>query len=168
MILCCVTSVHIVTCREGGRGRERTQRDRRERFACEKVETSTFIYLLLCACNMAVIHGCCVMRFVCLCVCVCQGGILCVWVFYVSRLPHVEGQTKSIEAINVAWGLEGRHFLRSPYFRPLYYTHRHTQYSNISQGSKQISHWSLFTQTVVLHSSTAAHLSEDTYICLHI
>lgn len=82
-------------------------------------------FICLCARDIAVRHGCCVKRGDAFAK-EEGGGILCVWMFYVSRLPRVEGQTQSIEAINVAWRLEGRQFLRSPYFCLLYNTHTHT------------------------------------------
>ena len=67
----------------------------------ETDEEPSFICFCVPATSMAVIHGRCVMEAcVCLCVSVSERAIL--RVFYVSRLPHVEGQTQSIEAINVA------------------------------------------------------------------
>lgn len=153
MTLCCMTSVHIVTCRDEGRGGNGQRGSSKKRFACE-TESFTFIYLLVC-----LWHGC-QTWMLCEEVCVCafewkkEGGILCVWMFYVSRLPRVEGQTQSIEAINVAWRLEGRQFLRSPYFCLLYNTYIHSTVMYLWVESSSASGF-LCTQTTVLHSSTA-------------
>lgn len=109
--------------------------------ACETKESLTFIYLLQCICGMAwhvVLWG----VSLCTCVCVCPGNALCFGVFYVNRLPPVEGQTQSIEAINVAWRLEGRPFLRGPrvfvHCTTHTWAHTHTQPHTLAEKCSRV------------------------------
>lgn len=81
-----------------------------------------------------------------------RGGVLCIQMFHVSRLPHAEGRRRSIKAINVAWRQEGRQLLRSPCFCPLCYTHTQSAVMYLGVESQRC----LCTRTPVRHSSTAS------------
>lgn len=82
-----------------GKGNGRRRKEARRDLLVRQRALPSFI--CSCARDSAVRHGCCVKRCD---VCAKEEGrgILCVWMFYASRLPRVEGQTQSIEAINVA------------------------------------------------------------------
>ena len=149
MTLCCVTSLHIVTCRERERGRDGRRGEEGELLVRQRSSLAPFICSCLSATWLSYM-GHCVMRCVCVCVCVCEWVCVCVWrkrLVCWSVLCESSPSCWRTDTINrsnqCCMKARGKTVLEVPLFLPtVLHTHTHTHthtYNNISQGSQQLS-----------------------------